>query len=60
MSFENIQITLVSSDFKRDLLVLQNLKESEAEAFQSSYEQNAEHYQKKHTLQNPSEKRNTI
>lgn len=43
---ENIQSTLVSSDFKRDLRVLQNLKKSEAEAFRSSYEQNAEHYRK--------------
>lgn len=47
---ENIQTTLVSSDFKRDLRVLQNLKESEAEAFRSSYEQNAEHYRKQKYL----------
>jgi len=47
---EDIQTTLVSINFQRDLHVSQNLKETEAEAFQAYYEQNAKHYRKQADL----------
>lgn len=47
---EDIQTTMVSMNFQRDLHVSQNLKETEAEAFQVYYEQNAKHYRKQADL----------